>query len=137
VADSFYGEDQFRKRSLGEAGVIYVMARSEVPRRGGTTGGQISACGNAPGGPADEKAPRPGEWLKVMRMPSAGIREGWWALEVEPVYGTSRAKRAWWSADPRRCPIFHLVPQPAHPGPGRVDANLARRAWPDGRGFMG
>jgi len=94
VADSFYGEDQEFKGSLGDLGVGYVLGLKKSHcwwHLEGTIGALWQAAEAAGWKGSDE----PGDWTKVIRTFRDGHREEWWALEVEAgPYGKERAQRA-------------------------------------------
>jgi hypothetical protein len=128
VADSFYGEDQEFKRSLGELGVGYVLALKKSHswwHLEGTIGALWQAA-EAAGWKGGEE--EPGGWTKVMRTFRDGHREEWWAPEVEAgPYGKERAKRALVvSPDPTTLPdlaTWYLTTNLPAPGSERANGS--------------
>jgi SRSO17 transposase len=121
VADSFYGEDEDFKRSLGELGVGYVLALKPSHawwHKIGEIGSPWEAAVAA--GEAWEDERHPGDWVKVVRRFKDGHEQTWWALEVDVgPYGPQRARRAVVATtDPKELPekaTWHLVTNLPHP----------------------
>jgi len=96
VADSFYGEEEGFKRSLGELEVGYVMALK--PSHAwwhplGEIGSPYEAAVAAGQSWQDER--HPGDWVKVMRVSGMGMRRrsGLWRWMMGP-YAPRRVRRA-------------------------------------------
>jgi hypothetical protein len=125
VADSFYGEDEDFKQSLGELGVGYVLALKPSHawwHRVGEIGSPWEAAVAAKwNGTRD-----PGDWIKVVRSFRDGHEETWWALEVDVgPYGPERTRRAVVATtDPEELPekaTWYLVTNLPAPGSGRAE----------------
>jgi SRSO17 transposase len=121
VADSFYGEDEDFKQSLGELGVGYVLALKPSHawwHKIGEIGSPSEAAVAASEAWEDER--HPGDWVKVVRSFRDGHEEMWWALEVDVgPYGPQRARRAVVATtDPEKLPekaTWYLVTNLPHP----------------------
>jgi SRSO17 transposase len=121
VADSFYGEDEDFKQSLGELGVGYVLALKpshawwhKIDEIGSPWEAAVAAS------KAWEDERHPGDWVKVVRSFRDGHEEMWWALEVDVgPYGPQRARRAVVATtDPEKLPekaTWYLVTNLPHP----------------------
>ncbi len=121
VADSFYGEDEDFKQSLGDLGVGYVLALKpshawwhKIDEIGSPWEAAVAAS------KAWEDERHPGDWVKVVRSFRDGHEEMWWALEVDVgPYGPQRARRAVVATtDPEKLPekaTWYLVTNLPHP----------------------
>ena len=125
VADSFYGEDEHFKCSLGEFGVGYVLALKpshawwhKIGQIGSPWEAAVAAEWNGTRDPAD--------WIKVVRSFRDGHQETWWALEVDVgPYGPERIRRAVVATtDPEELPekaTWYLVSNLPTPGSERAE----------------
>jgi hypothetical protein len=124
VADSFYGEDEDFKHSLGKLGVGYVLAL-KPSHAWWHTEGEIGSPYEAALAAGWEDARHPGDWEKVMRRFRDGHEEVWWALEVDVgPYGPERVRRAVVATtDPENLPdkaTWYLVSNLPHPASERA-----------------
>jgi SRSO17 transposase len=129
VADSFYGEDEDFKRSLGELGVGYVLALKPSHAWWHKIG-EIRSPWEAAlaASEAWEDAQHPGDWIEVVRSFRDGHEEVWWALEVDVgPYGPQRTRRAVVATtDPKELPekaTWCLVSNLPHPGSEWAEEN--------------
>jgi len=124
VADSFYGEDEDFKQSLGELGVGYVLALKPSHAWWHKIG-EIGSPWEAAVAAEWEAERHPGDWVKAVRSFRDGHQETWWALEVDVgPYGPQRARRAVVATtDPEKLPekaTWYLVTNLPHPDSERA-----------------